>query len=450
MRTIINSLAVLFGLFIILSSQSCKKDDDKNDNNNTNQSKNLSFTYENYYYDYLWVILHNSDGSEVVDFKKVNGNGVADFGTITGGIATYSIVKVDTSVYKKDEIFTYVYIQTFYNAPCIDWKYIYSSSNHDSLGYAEIIMTYPEGIYGGYLISSNYFSTSSTSVPSDGVQKSYAIHDVDEGSKISLYGVVYSSSGGYCNWLLNQDFQQNQVNTYNLDLTNSFVAKTLNSNLPLDYISCSGFINQRKTRLNMFGKSYYDGYGNGETDHLINIPDNIPLEEFSLYGSSFGDNSGYIYRKYYNQAQGVPADFEIPLKSVSASYDQTTNTINNIQVNGQVDQVLGNWYYDDYSSFYLSWRVNANYDVTTLKTPTLPQEVINELGIATNMILASSIGIYDLDVTKNFADLVNRNGMAQPPPYNQSFYYETVINGSSQKLNKEHLDKMKKADKWDF
>jgi hypothetical protein len=66
------------------------------------------------------------------------------------------------------------------------------------------------------------------------------------------------------------------------------------------------------------------------------------------------------------------------------------------------------------------------------------------------MILASSIGIYDLDVTKNFADLVNRNGMAQPPPYNQSFYYETVINGSSQKLNKEHLDKMKKADKWDF
>lgn len=449
MRTIGNSLTVLMGILIILSTQSCTKDEDTKDHDNSGLSKNLSFTYENYFFDYTWIVLHSLDGSEVSDYKKIeSGNGVANFGPIEGSYATFSIIDVGVNYKKKGDMDTYYFIETYYNVPCIDWEFTYTDVSDYPIGTAEILMTYPEEEYDKYYVSTSTFNSSSDDVPVNGVQISKPLYRVDEGNKYSIYGAVMNNAGGYCNWLLEQDFLPDQSNIYNLDLANPITMKNISSTLPISIIYCWGYLNQRQTDLTLYKQNYQNQNPNSVADHLLYIPEGIPLEEFALYGSYFDNNMAFSCRKYYDQSQGIPTIFTIPDKSIAASYDETSGAINNIQVYGDVDMVFGFWLYNDFKSkdnIVVYWRVQGDQFVTSLNIPILPQEVYDDIGVDVNMLEAHSVGFFDYDITTGLDEFINRIPTAGEMPYHESFNYQYFFDGKGGQISQDRLKKIERT-----
>ncbi len=72
------SFIVLFGIAFLMVIASCKKDKE-NDNGQNNLENQFSVTLDyGDTYDYFWVVLCNLEGTEILDYKKLEGIGTAD------------------------------------------------------------------------------------------------------------------------------------------------------------------------------------------------------------------------------------------------------------------------------------------------------------------------------------------------------------------------------------
>ncbi|NOX48496.1 MAG: hypothetical protein GXO89_16125 [Chlorobi bacterium] len=96
------SFIVLFGIAFLMVIASCKKDkEDDNGQNNLENQFSVTLDYGGTY-DYFWVVLCNLEGTEILDYKKLEGIGTADM--ISGVWAFYQSNETETI-----DVFWYVH-----------------------------------------------------------------------------------------------------------------------------------------------------------------------------------------------------------------------------------------------------------------------------------------------------------------------------------------------------
>jgi hypothetical protein len=428
---------------IVLFFSSCKKD---KDNSGTNHFS-VSFQ-DGYSYDYAWVVLHNLEGTEVVDYKKFEGDGIADFGEINGGKVTVTTVRIDTFSSGNGYDRRYIYIASDYDCPCGNWVFKGGDYSDGPLGSADITMTYPASNYNEYHWATTDSWDYSDEVPYDQIQVQDNVYRLDNGDKYSVYGAVVQDNGGYCNWLLDQSFQLNQTNYYNLELTKALDKVNFVSSKPLDYFYIDGCWNQRISHLDMFCKNYWDTAPYGETNHNAYLPSSIPFSDLIFSGYYYDGYFGYSYTKFFNAPIGLPDIMELPDKTITATYIESSDEITNIQIDGTVDQLFGHWYYNDYSDttyIYFDWYVYANWDRQFIKRPVFPQEIIDDIGYGVNMMKANMIGLTDYNSTSSQSDIIKRffiNDIPAYQRYDERFsYYHYFISDKRRDLNKKDAER---------
>ena len=433
-------LAVIIAL--LFTAPSCKKDDDKN------LTTHFSVTFQNGHIDdYGWVVLHNLDGTEVIDYKKIEGDGVADFGDINGGLATVTRIIVDTITYGNGDKATAIYIYSDYASPCGNWIFKGSDYSDESMGMANITMTYPDDNYNEYFLQTTSMGKRSYEVPLDRINTQMEVRRLDDGNKYSMYGAVISDNGGYCNWLLDQNFQLYQVNYYNLELNKALKKVNFTTSKPFSSYYVDAYCNDRESDLQLFRELYNNSAPNGETNHNAILPSNMPVSHMSFRGSYSGDNHGYNYSKFYDMSQGLPGNIDIPDKTITAIYNESTDEITNIQLNGTADQISGRWYYYEISGtddLYISWYVHDNWDYQSIKRPVLPQEILSDIGNEINMMNCVLIGFSDYNTTASHADIINQifvNGVPASQRYDEYFSYNYYLEQyKGQEINQQERD----------
>jgi hypothetical protein len=342
MKAINNFLPILIGVITILSISSCNKDkDDINNNGTTHLSVSFLDGYSN---DYGWVVLHNLEGTEVIDYKKIEGDGIADFGEINGGIATTTTIRVDTFMNYNGYKSTYINIASDLASPCGNWIFRGNNNSDVPLGMADITITYPENNYNEYFLTNTNTWDYSEEVPSGVIHNQYDVHYLDDGNKFSVYGAVILNDGGFCNWQIDQDFQLNQINYYNLNLSKPLDKINFVTSKPLKMLYLWGYWNQRKSNLLLYRK-FWESLPNGLTNHDVYFPINMTLSNVRFNGYYYDDNNYYIYNKFYNMPQGIPDNIDIPDKTITALYNESLNEVINIEINGTADQIHATWDY---------------------------------------------------------------------------------------------------------
>ncbi len=413
------SLAIFFGVLFLLIISSCKKDQDNDDTNQSNQFS-VSIDYGNAY-DYYWVILHNLDGTEIVDYKKLEGNGTVNFGVINENLVTATIVRVDSVLFSYEP---FIYISTDYSVPNGNWK-VSNGWGKGSLGMAGITLSFASGNYNSYLYGSSTTYLTSQNVPDNEICLAHGVAKLDFGNKFSFYGAVYSNNGGYCNWLLHQPFQLNNTNSYTLQLNKMLDLKTIVASKPINSFKLYGNMNDRNIQLLM-----YDWSDTNSLEELgIKYPSEMPITSFKLLGEGGDEDCKYYYSKYVNSSEGIPNNLVIPNTTLIASYDELNEEFINISINGTADKILGQWIYSLFNfneKKFVYWNVNSNFNSTTLKRPLLPQEVIDDIGDVINLMEPSFIGTFDYNTTSNHLDIIKRFYIDDIPDnqkYDESFSY---------------------------
>jgi hypothetical protein len=414
--TLLSIIVLMIGIGLLNSS--CKNDKEKDmDNSGTNH---FSYSFQDgYKYDYAWVVLHNLEGTEVVDYKKIEGDGIADFGEINGGKVTVTTIRVDTFSNANGDDSRSIHITSDYNSPSGNWVFKGVNYYDGLLGAADITMTYPASNYNEYHWATSYNSYYSDEVPSDQIHVQDNMYRLD-GGKCSVYGAVVQDDGGRCNWLLDQSFQLGQTNYYNLELINPLDRVNFVSSKALTYFYIKGCWNQRVSNLNLYYKEYMNKAICRGTNHNAYLPANMPFPNLVFTGIYTDGYILYSYRKYFNATQGLPDIIEIPDITTTAIYNESTDEITNIQIDGTVDQLFGNWNYHGYTDtnhISINWDVYANWDSPSIKRPVLPQEIIDDIGCEVNIMQASCIGLIDYNSTASHSDIIRRFFIYDTPVY---------------------------------
>lgn len=415
---------LIFSLFLFVCSLfifSCDKDEDNND-----EAEQYEFSVQfvdGYGRDYGWVVLHNSDGTAVSEYKKYVGDALVDFGEVNSSNVTITCVMIDTF---QTPFLTTGYsidITSDYTSPAGKWIFTGDNQSKGSLGTADVTMHYPNNNYSGYIISHTSGTQSSSSVPQGEVYVTDYVYRLEENNKCSMFGAVYAEKGGLYGWLLDQEFQLNQTNEYDFELNQTLTNKTINANKPIGAARLQACWNQRNSRL------YVNLTSNWYTSNDVEVcyPHDMPNSEWYLRLIASDPNGcGYAhYDKYYNKSSGLPDMVNIPDHTVTASYNESTNEINNIEISGTPDQICGYWTYSDMDDYY-NWRIHSPTNKTTLKQPVLPDEVIQEIGDKIDMMFIYYVMITDYNTTNSHEDIINKFFIQNVPVYeryDERFYF---------------------------
>lgn len=408
-------LLVAFSFILLLIIFSCKKDEDVT---RAPDEKNFSVTVNNRY-DYCWVVLNSLNGKEVLDYQKIDGSGTADFGKLNTQI-TVSIIWVDSINYSGSN--SSINIVSYFNVTCGDWKFegknIYSD---DPLGELDLQMVYPEDNYGFLQYSIAPSSSYYINAPSGGsYNHAQSIISLEEGNKISLYATVVGVDGGYCNWLIDQEFLLNSANEFMLELDKPLDSKVITYNRPVSSFYFYGQNNNRNTKLLIDRHDHTHPIAPSEL--TIYYPDNIPVDEFSLSLFGSNENNFYHYSANFDASNGIENNIEIPEASIVGEYDSETDKIYNIEINGVADAIIGLWTYHEQNSGFVFWEVFVESSKDELYRSVLPQEVLDDIGEDINMLGIADFGIVDYNTTKSLSDIVERFYMSN---LSMDKYYST-------------------------
>ncbi len=424
MKKIINVFTILCITVVILSISSCKKDDD---NGNGNDSYPFSVELKDgYFRDYGYVVLHSLDGKQVIDYKKIVGDGIADFGKLNEDKVTVTTIRIESL--KSGE---YIRIYTDLSSPTGHWIFNGETSGDQTETKADITMNYPNENFQILMLSSTlgYNYSYSVNVPDDQTNREFKLTGFQSGDKLSIYGAVYTQQGGYYNWLPDQSFQPNITNYYSFEADKQIDNKFVSINKPIYNFGLSGFTKSRSGQ-NSFKLFKYNNYTEPFTNINVRYPFNLSLTDLLLLCSGNTSDGWFSYTNFINPSEPVPDNITIPGKSITAEYNSLNDEITNIQISGESDQTGAIWSYSVHDPDYLrvNWFVYAENDIPALKRPELPQEIMNDIGDKISLLKVTSILLTDYDLTSSHADIIKRFFIEDVPVYERynegfSYYY---------------------------
>lgn len=414
-------LAIMVSLVTL--SISCNKEESKEDENGTSTHEPFSVQFQNGYgKDYGWIVLHSSDGAQILDYKKYIGDAFIDFGNVETPL-TATFINIDTITPVGKEIVFNVSISTDKNAPAGNWIFNTTSNSSANLGQAIITLSYPENDYS-YLFTSCYGFTNSTyNINPTETNQVFDINYLDPTGDFSFFSYITSDDGSLCNWSLDNTFQTSVNNFYSLTLDNPLTEKIISTNMPLSHINLSAYWNQRDSYLRI-------STSNTTTqnhEYEITYPVGMPVDEMQLRAYNLSETHQAFYTQFIDYSTGMPDELIIPESGLSASFSSDNQKISNLQVTGNTDQIRGYWEYFNFDSGNLIyWNVYAEKSVAELTRPELPQEILNDIGSLVNQMESKWAAMTDYNTTESHTDIINRFFIQNVPinqRYDESYVY---------------------------
>jgi hypothetical protein len=406
--TLLSIIVLLIGIGLLNSS--CKKD--KDDNNN-NLSNNFSVRLaDGYFSDYGWVVLHSLDGKEVIDYKKIVGDGIAKFNDINSDLVTVTIVDVFEYDCINLQTGKYVVISTDFAAPIGDWVLRGPGDNSVQLGTAQISMTYPTGNYNEYFLSTTNGSNYSNNVPASEVIFNELFSTLDDGAQYSIYGAVIGEDDSYCNWALDQDYSTNNPNIYNLELNKVTDEVDFTTSQILSYITIDGYCDQRASEIALFS-NYYHYSPNGASDHKAYFPLDMPIAELFICGRYFKANNVHDFCRFYDMSEGIPDYVDVDGSFISAQYNSSIGTVTDIQISEPADVIRADWNYynienENETELMLHWLVYVDSEAPTISRPVLPQSILTSIGLNIDEMNVLGLSLANYNTVSSHAEMIKR------------------------------------------
>lgn len=176
-RALLSSIALLL-IILGVTITSCNKDD--NPTGSTNFSVEFGPGYD---LDYGWVVLHNLDGTEVLDYKKITADEVADFGSLNNELVTATFIRVEQANSGNGGMFYAILLSTYYNAPAGKWFFNGMGITEEDMGNADVTIHYPNGNYNNFILSDPTHLYSRSSVTEYGINEVLNVGYLDENNK---------------------------------------------------------------------------------------------------------------------------------------------------------------------------------------------------------------------------------------------------------------------------
>jgi hypothetical protein len=413
MKKIFLLSAIILAVFV----SSCKKDDDTSSSPKTTypmvvQIMNGYFTNTG---NYGYVILHNLDGTEVVDFVKVNGDTTIDFGKLSQKNATISIVKY-VSNSKASASYS---IDTYVGASAGTWKFGYNIVDPlEYKGKANFDIFYPDGEYEFASLESTGGSKVWTDVTGSMLTDVININKLQRNNKISSFASVYENDIGYCNWEINSDFTPETTNDYSLSLDKTMIPFNLNSNLSI---------------FNSFVRAYWDDYFasqilfysfNADTKSKLYLPNEYPADKIALLMTGELGGQQYSVEKYFTGIDEIKGFIDIQDYNISYSYNSSSESFTDINISSACAYAKGQWSYLGIEKS-INFNVYGEFGSATISKPNLPSEIKHYIGDEYSSLAPSKIEIMASPELEDFDAYINRYLIS--PPANAHFTDQRTV-----------------------
>lgn len=342
-----------------------------NDGGGDESTYNLNLTFQNGYIEtYGIVIVHSSDG-EQIDFKELTGDGTISFTNLTEQKVTITIA--DLISYSNGD---YYNIRTFKEIAVGD--YILGNNYIPYAGTVSLIINFPEGEYNYINGSLPYYIWSSS-------------RSINGGSTVLNDFPVYASPNEKFGAMVSiiNNITGKAFYSFKSNLTYSDVQSGLEMDAitPLKrvQINCNKSINSYR-----FGTSINNGQFlnhsylyNLQESSTLNIYYADELMDESLKRLTLGGpiGTGGTEYSYEIQDTSIVSSISVPEADINGNWDESTQTLRNINLTGQFDIFTMRFTADlsSVSTIYDDWSLYAPINSSELSYPTLTDEVKSKL-----------------------------------------------------------------------
>lgn len=384
------------------------------------EDKSLKLRFTNGYpTEQCWAILYSADGSSVIKTVPFSGDTEIDFGNIDAERVTLTIVRPNYSGAKK-----FYYIETYISVT----KGLYTfrgAGNSTPIGSVKINSSFPYDQYDHKIfgVENSGYGTSGGFDGSQSSSPEIAINKLIEAGKVSIYNAVYNLDAGFgfYSWNPKLSFTNGILNQYSFNLVKPLTQSNIQVNKLINILSVDGAVNNQDE----YHMLFFDFADTNSLNHLMLMPDSLSVINYRTYCAFTSPQKSYNYTKI---SSTLPEILNIPDTYINASYNQSTNSYDNITVSGNADFVRCSWsnryLYSDSTTI---WSVITSKNVTTVKRLVLPVEVSSQIpNFVDNELYKYGITVFDYNTTSSFDDYVNvfmKNTDGKTNLYTENFYY---------------------------
>ena len=370
--------------------------------------------------DTLWVFLHTLAGDSVVAVRQVIGNGVADFGyrgttRVTATVAhRWSQASVE--------------LRSYYDVPGGQWIWDVGRMNSNSVGYADITLTFPANSYQGYYLCLPGYTAALSPSSLTTAHWNGNLYELDGEDRFSFYGIVFgdTTTTSYCGCLLNQPLLPGQTDTLALTLNQAMQERTITSSRLLNSLAVSAY---QGTKYKDFFS--YIPLSGGDYTHFPFKYCSYSAGRYKLNGYY---NTGDMFYSIERRVSQVPSSIIVPDGSINATYNATDKQFSNIALTGVADAVIGNWL--DPSGNLTDWLVCSSNQSHSLHLPVVPDSLLAILNVNLTNLAGGNIAMVDYDNTNNLDGAINiwfKSTDAEALRFGSEYYYRKTLTASPDK-----------------
>jgi hypothetical protein len=412
---------VFIGIIILLIG--CSDDNPTNPGANVNE-KALKITFSNNYCEAEgWVIVYTEDGLTVIDTAKFLGNATVDFGELAQDRITLTFITTTLSSSNKSYM-----IQTYHSVKKGEWK-IKGYSESAAKGKIDVRYSFPLNNYNLFLMSYggtyndaglNNDTLSSLHFPT------FDVYNINSDNSLSLYSSIYNMNDGigFYNWSPKLSFTLNDTNTYNIAVNKPLTLSQIQFNKEVENLIISANTTASSDRVTLFHN--YDSQP--LTTQKIFLPDDINATSYNIYASNYYNSKLYTYEKSVNS---LPNNLVIPNTVVSATHNNSNNSIENISVNGTIDFIMAIWSLFNSNNRDFIWISYTPNDYTSIVRPQLPTSIVSQIGnFNPDLMNLYYLMIEENDKFTSFDDLINYYYKSTVPlsnTFNEHYSYAIVF-----------------------
>ncbi|MCK4654053.1 MAG: hypothetical protein KAU01_06385 [Candidatus Cloacimonetes bacterium] len=423
-------LLFIISIIFIVMLNGCSENSD-----GSNIPKNFTMNFLRNYIKGTGYAILQLDNS--VAYQEINGDETIVFEDVNSSRGTVILIQ-DYYLFYNDQHRINIIVNI--DVPLGEWYLKGYNHIDEPLGEIDITLNFPGNPedYEGRLISySNYYYYSSNAT------SNYQgnVYYLDNDENISFFTSVYNSNTGiaYCDWVISENFVQNEINYFNFELDKPMLAKTVFVNRLIDRITIYAYKNDM---LDWNTISINNFWNYPVIEFTAFYRDDFPHDKYRVNVAYYGDTEYYSFN-YFDYE--ITSDIDIPMSSISADFDNVSNQFKNIEVSGNADQILAQWSQQD-SIKYMYLTVYGQANIEEIALPEIPTEILDQLDIDLSLFTMNSIGINDYDTANNSDDVINITFLQQAPftsLHNQSYFYQKFDNNEALQREKENEYKYK-------
>jgi len=371
-----------------------------------------------------WVIVGNADAATVLAARRVTGEGLMDFGDT--GADRISVSIAYRSGYHNG--YRDIHVDSYLNVYGGTWTWVRGS--RPTIGTATVTLHFPPG-YNSYSVAipSARRAKGDTIAYTDTLwTETIDVQQLESEDRLSVYAMVWNMSGSSLSgWIVNQPFQRDQDNTYDVYLTEPIPSNYIVCSRPVDHIWMDGYRSPACIQYPLTWPRHYDMSGWADFDFIVPA---FPVDKrcLTIYGSE--GNEGYHAEIC---GQEIPSSLVIAPYVTTASYDAETSQIGNIQFSGAADAVVGMYMLNYEGVYNNSWIIHAPPGTASIGLPVLPDSIAAAIPFDRNSLWAVVCSARDYNTVfdyDGYVDLLCRSATGVACQYDLLYESRRLLQGS--------------------